>query len=81
MTEEALQQVFIEYGVYVLSQAIREGEKVDPKIYEVIHKYVEKRDIGVLPEPEEGSTAAKNLAALRKKHGEPTNQGEAADEV
>lgn len=80
MTEEALQQVFIEYGVYALSRAIQENETVDPKIYETIHKYVEKREIGVLPEPEEGSTAAKNLADLRKKYGEPTNQGEAEDE-
>ena len=75
MNEEALQQVFIEYGVYALSTAMMDGDKVDPKIYETIHKYVEKREIGQMPEPEEGSTAAKSLEALRKKYGESTDQG------
>ena len=79
MTEEALQQVFIEYGVYALSKAIRDGEDVDPKIYETVHRYVEKREIAYLPEPESGSSAAKNLAALREKHGESTNQAEPED--
>ncbi len=75
MTEEALQQVFIEYGVYALSKAIRDGETVDPKVYETIHKYVEKREISTIAEPEEGSVAAKNLEALREKYGESTNEG------
>lgn len=79
MTEETLQQVFIEYGVFALSRAIIENEPVDPKVYETIHKYVEKREIGSIPEPEEGSVAAKNLEELRRKYGESTDQGEPED--
>lgn len=73
MTEETLQQVFIEYGVFALSRAIESNETVDPKVYETIHKYVEKRELGPMPEPEDGSVAAKSLEELRRKYGESTD--------
>lgn len=69
MNNSDLQTIFVEYGVFVLAKAITDGTEVDPKIYETINRYLEKKEIEDIPEPEAGSLASKKLEELRKKHG------------
>jgi len=69
MTETELNLVFIEYGVYALAKAIEDGSDVDPKVYETVYKYLDKKELDTIPEPESGTAAADQLAKIRAKHG------------
>ena len=69
MTDAELQQVFVEYGVFALCKAMAENTEADPKLYETISKYLDKKELGTLPELGGGEAYQDKLEKLRAKYG------------
>ncbi len=64
--EQDLHNEFCLYGAHYLKTSRASAMPVDPKVYETIYKYLEGRNLETMPEPEEDSLQAKELAKLKE---------------
>lgn len=68
--EQNLHNEFCLFGSHYLETCRTQGAEVDPKIYETIYKYLNDRDLEVIPTPDAGSVAEKEIEKLRAQKGE-----------
>jgi len=66
-TQQDLHQAFIDYGVSYLNET--DTTEVDPKIFESIYKYLDKKEFDSVSKPQDGSFEGKAFDKIKAQHG------------
>ena len=66
-TQDDLHQAFLDFSTQYLG-AVEKAE-VDPKVFESIYKYLDKKEFSTAPKPTTGSFEEGALEKIKKKHG------------